>query len=50
MDERTGYYSERLELGSVYTRRQLKEQFSITDSTINNGVFSRRGGDPCGYS
>ncbi|MER8646697.1 DUF3427 domain-containing protein [Mesorhizobium sp. M1252] len=31
--------SSRLVVGNVYTRKELKQIFSISDATINNGVF-----------
>jgi 5-methylcytosine-specific restriction enzyme A len=31
--------SDALELKRVYSREELKEQFNITDATINNGIF-----------
>lgn len=37
--------SEQLRRGTVYTRAELREQFRITDSTINNGVFRPKGHD-----
>lgn len=35
--------SELLELGSIYSREDLRSMFSITDSTINTGVFRPKG-------
>jgi len=35
--------SQELSVGSVYTRDQLKDQFEIIDSTINNGIFRPKG-------
>jgi putative restriction endonuclease len=34
--------SDQLVIGSVYTRKELKEKFNIKDATINNGVFLLR--------
>jgi len=31
--------SERLTIGQVYTREQLKAMFDVTDATINTGIF-----------
>ena len=35
--------SDYLEIGQVYTRKQLREKFSIIDATINTGVFQPKG-------
>lgn len=35
--------SDSLSPGEVYTRKDLKEQFDITDATINTGVFQPKG-------
>jgi putative restriction endonuclease len=37
------FASERLRVGTVYTRKQLAEQFGITDATLNAGVFQPKG-------
>lgn len=37
--------SERLVVGNVYTRNELKAKFDIKDSTINTGVFRPKGHD-----
>lgn len=34
-----------LKVGTVYSRKDLREQFGITDATINNGVFEPHGHD-----
>lgn len=34
-----------LQVGSVYTRADLKKQFGIRDATINNGIFKPKGHD-----
>jgi putative restriction endonuclease len=34
-----------LQVGSIYTRADLRQQFGITDQTINNGVFKPQGHD-----
>ena len=31
--------SEKLVVGEIYTRKELKAMFKITDSNLNNGVF-----------
>lgn len=31
--------SDQLEVGTVYTRSELRERFKITDATLNNGIF-----------
>jgi predicted restriction endonuclease len=41
--ERPARASEHLRVGDIYTRAHLKKQFSITDATINNGVFKPDG-------
>lgn len=33
------FTSQKLQVGEVYTRRGLRQQFRITDATINTGVF-----------
>lgn len=35
--------SDYLEIGQVYTRKQLREMFDVTDATINTGVFRPKG-------
>ena len=35
--------SEKLKQGDLYSRRQLAEKFSITDATLNTGVFQPKG-------
>jgi 5-methylcytosine-specific restriction protein A len=35
--------SDHLEIGQVYTRKQLREMFGIMDATINTGVFRPKG-------
>lgn len=35
--------SDSLEVGNIYTRSALKEQFGIKDATINNGIFKPKG-------
>ena len=35
--------SEKLEVGAVYTREDLRRMFSISDATINTGVFRPKG-------
>jgi 5-methylcytosine-specific restriction enzyme A len=37
--------SDHLEIGQVYTRRQLRDMFGIIDATINTGVFRPKGHD-----
>ena len=37
--------SDELQVGSIYTRADLRQQFGITDQTINNGVFKPQGHD-----
>jgi putative restriction endonuclease len=37
--------SDSLSVGGVYTRAQLREQFAITDASINNGIFKPKGHD-----
>lgn len=37
--------SDHLQVGDTYTRNQLRTLFSITDATINNGVFRPKGHD-----
>jgi 5-methylcytosine-specific restriction endonuclease McrA len=37
--------SDRLEIGNVYTREDLRRMFSIVDATINTGVFRPKGHD-----
>jgi uncharacterized protein DUF3883 len=34
-----------LTIGHIYTRQDLRARFSISDATINNGVYPRRGDD-----
>ena len=36
------FSSQELEVGAIYTRNQLINQFAITDSNVNNGVFRLR--------
>jgi putative restriction endonuclease len=33
------FASEKLKIGEVYSRKSLREIFSITDATLNTGVF-----------
>ncbi|KQN98140.1 MULTISPECIES: HNH endonuclease [Stenotrophomonas] len=35
--------SQKLEIGKVYTRDQLRALFGITDATLNNGIFPHKG-------
>lgn len=37
--------SEHLQVGEIYTRKQLKEMFQITDNTLDNGIFAPAGHD-----
>ena len=37
--------SEKLEIGQIYTRNQLRFLFNIEDATINTGVFRPKGHD-----
>lgn len=37
--------SDHLTPGQVYTRKELSDQFGITDATINNGIFRPKGHD-----
>lgn len=37
--------SEHLQVGATYSREQLRDQFRITDATINTGVFRPAGHD-----
>jgi putative restriction endonuclease len=37
--------SDHLQGGSIYTRDELKEKFSIQAASINNGIFRPRGHD-----
>jgi hypothetical protein len=37
--------SDRLVVGTVYTRNELIEKFGIKDSTIKNGIFQPKGHD-----
>jgi hypothetical protein len=37
--------SDHLEVGSIYTRNDLKAKFDIKDSTINTGIFRPKGHD-----
>jgi putative restriction endonuclease len=31
--------SDRLQVGSIYTRQDLRDKFKINDATINTGIF-----------
>ena len=37
--------SEHLTVSEIYTRKELKAMFKITDSNLNNGVFRPKGHD-----
>ena len=37
--------SEHLSVGSLYSRNELRDQFDITDATINTGIFQPQGHD-----
>ena len=40
---KTTFTSQNLQLDEIYTRRELRESFQITDATINTGVFCPKG-------
>jgi putative restriction endonuclease len=35
----SGFASEKLKVGEIYTRKSLAKSFEITDATLNTGVF-----------
>jgi len=37
--------SQHLEVGRIYSRKELQQQFDIQDATIKNGIFQPRGHD-----
>ena len=41
--KRVNFSSHRMTVGHVYTRKQLADEFGITDATLNTGVFQPKG-------